>query len=466
MKKAIQLIFKFFLKPEQESFSEQTITGKIKWLLFLLVFEMPLMFAAAFLLQLLAENGLFDSEDHLVMKFMKENSKTVIVILLILVGPFIEELIFRLPLRFKKVNFIPFTLIILFYAGTLIFKKLHLSLAVSIPLFVAITAFLIFYIFNRNMAEKREKTLPANYSLYFYSVTILFALFHLSNYKYTPNLLLFAPIVVLPQFISGFLFGFIRIKQGFIWGFFLHALHNAVFVLPLLLLSSNSHPKLIEKIERNDYTFEVYEGQHFSRLNSLKSSSTASTSKVTPNEIILSGKFKQVVSTLTFTNKRNIGFKNSILAEKEISVYFRNDSANIESARIASFLVFENLLKSYNLESKTEKRDLPIWNLLVKDEQLFAKSYCDSLDIIMQNTIRSFQGLKDTLKLEKINSVYLAKTLQIAFDTEIQNSIDNNLTFSIKIPNNEFADLKHFLESNYGLTIEKKTEKRDMLVIF
>jgi len=70
------------------------------------------------------------------------------------------------------------------------------------------------------------------------------------------------------------------------------------------------------------------------------------------------------------------------------------------------------------------------------------------------------------LKLHSINSEFLAKTLRIAFDTEIQNDIDKNAVFSIKIPNDNFADLKHFLESNYGLTIEKKTEKRDMLVIF
>ena len=464
MKKAIQLIVKFFLKPEQESFSEQPISNKIKWLLFLLVFEMPFMFAAVFLQKLLAENGLLDSENHLVMEFMKDNSKAVIIILLILVGPFIEELIFRLPLRFKKVYFIPFTLIILIYAGILIFKKLHLAPAVSIPLFVAITTFLVFYFFNRNMAEKREKTLSANYSLYFYSVAILFALFHLSNYNYTPNLLIFAPIVVLPQFISGFLFGFIRIKQGFIWSFFLHALHNAIFLVPVLLFPSINNPKLIEKIDKDDYTFEVYEG--FNMLDSIKSSPTASMSKVTPNEIILTGKFKDVVSTLTRINKRYIWFKNSILAEKKISLYFKNDSAKIETANVASRLAYENLLKSYNLEAKNEKRNLTVWNLSVKNEHLFATHFSDSADSISKSNIRGFFGARDTLKLHAINSELLAKTLRIAFDTEIQNDIDKNTLFSIQIPNDDFYDLKKFLESNYGLTIEKKTEKRDMLVVF
>jgi hypothetical protein len=466
MKKAIQHIYNFFLKPEQDSFSGQTITDKIKWLLFLLVIEMPLMFAVGYLQQTLAEKGLLDLENHLVMKFIKENSKIVIIILLILVGPFIEELIFRLPLRFKKAYFIPFILIFLIYTGTLILKTLHLSLAVSIPLFTGITAFSFYYIFNRNMARKRETILSANYSFYFYSLTILFALFHLSNYNYTPNLLLFAPIVVLPQFICGFLIGFIRIKQGFIWGFFFHALHNAVFVLPVLLIPFYSHPKLIEKIEREDYTFEVYEGFRFDSPDYSKSEPLTAPRKITPNEIVLYGTFKQVVANLAFSNEKYISFKNSILAEKEISLYFKNDSANIESAHEASLLSFDNLLKSYDLKSKYEKRDIKIWKLSLKDALLFASVYSSYTDSTNQNTIRSFQGPKDTLKLEKINSTYLAKTLQITFDTEIQNDIDTNQLFSIKIPNDDFYDLKHFLETNYGLTLEKKTEKRDMLLIF
>ena len=111
MIKATQLIFKFFLKPEQDSFSGQTITGKIKWLLFLLVLEMPFLIVFLSLYYLLLINGLVNSENHLVGELIKNNDITFIVIFLILVGPFIEELIFRLPLRYKKANFIPLTVV-------------------------------------------------------------------------------------------------------------------------------------------------------------------------------------------------------------------------------------------------------------------------------------------------------------------------------------------------------------------
>ena len=358
------------------------------------------------------------------------------------------------------------SVVLLFFAGTLLFKKLHLSLALSIPLFVVFTAFLIFYIFNRRMAENRDKFLSSNYPYFFYSLTILFALIHISNFSYSASHLLFAPIIVLPQFVASFLFGFIRIKQGFIWGFFLHALHNAIFLVPVLLFPAINNPKLIEKIDKDDYTFEVYEGFRFNNPEFAKSEPVSAPRKITPNEIVMYGTFKNVVSTLTQTNKKYIWFKNSILSEKEISLYFKNDSAKIESAYFGSRLAFENLLKSYNLETKNEKRNLTVWNLSVKNEQLFATHFSDSVNSISKSNIRGFFGARDTLKLNDINSESLAKTLRIAFDTEIKNDIDKNTLFSIKIPNNDFYNLKKFLESNYGLTIEKKTEKRDMLVIF
>lgn len=188
-------------------------------------------------------------------------------------------------------------------------ETFYFSLALSIPLFVVITTFLILYTFNRRMADKRETFLSSKYPFYFYTVAILFALSHLSNFSYSVSLLLFAPIVILPQFIGGFFMGFIRIKQGFIWGFFLHALHNAIFILPVLLFPSINNPKLIEKIERDDYTFEVYEGFRFDSPDYSKSEPLTAPRKITPDEIVLFGTFKNVVSTLTFTNKRNIGFK-------------------------------------------------------------------------------------------------------------------------------------------------------------
>jgi len=333
MRKETQLIFNFFIKPEDESFSEQTITGKIKWLLFVLVLEMPFSLVAGFMQQLLFKSGLVSSEDHLVNEIIKNENIFIVIIILVLFVPIIEELIFRLPLRFKKANFIPLAVILLFFAGTLLFNKLHLSPGLSIPLFTIVMVFIIFCFFNQRMSEKWGRILSSNYPLYFYGVTILFALAHLTNFTYSVSLLLFAPIVVLPQFIGGFFMGYIRIKQGFIWGFFLHVLHNAIFILPVLLFPSFNNPKLIEKIDKDDYSFEVYEGYHFSSPEFVKSNPTTSVSKVTPNEIALSGTFKYVV-------------------------------------------------------------------------------------------------------------------------------------FSINIPNDDFNNLKLYLESNYGMTIEKKTEKRDMLVVY
>ncbi len=300
-----------------ESFTGQNSVSKIKWLFFLLAFEMPFMLIAIFLQNLLFKNGLVNSENHFVNELIHKGD-ILFVTISILILPFIEELIFRLPLRFKKGNFIPCIIFIILLSGMFLFEKLQP--AVSVPLFLGIAILLSFYFFHRRMAEKREAILYSNYPLYFYFVAILFALAHLANFSYSISLLLFAPIIVLPQFAGGFFMGFIRIKQGFIWGFFLHALHNAIFMLPVLLFSSINNPKLIEKIDKNDYTFEVYEGFQFNSPEYAKSEPVTSPRKITPNEIVLYGTFKNVVSTLTITNKKYIRFKNSILLKKK-SVY-------------------------------------------------------------------------------------------------------------------------------------------------
>lgn len=464
MKTAIDLVYRYFLKPDQISFSDQTTTARIKWILFLLAFEMPFILFAGFIQSLLFKNGLIDSQNHLTELISKE--KLMFVPILILIIPAIEELIFRLPLRFKKINFIPFIIFTTSLAGLLIFKKVNLPVIMPVLLVIIITGLLFFLVFHKKTMENFENFLHTNYPFYFYSLAILFALFHLGNFSFSISLLLFAPVIVLPQFIAGFFMGFIRIKQGFIWGFIFHAMHNAIFILPMLLAISITKPKLIEKINKNDYTFEVYEGYHFIDNKTAKPKPGFSDSKVTPNEIVLFGTFKNVVSILTYTKKRQIFVKNGILANKVISLYFRNDSAaRQESAYLSSKLAFENLLNSYNLKTKTESRRITVWRLSVNDENIFKTHFLNS-GKVKSNKTRNFIEVRDTLKFHEINSDFLVKAMEIAFDTEIQNDIDNNLVFSIEIPNNDFKNLKHYLETKYGLTIESRTEKRAMLVIF
>ena len=51
---------------------------------------------------------------------------------------------------------------------------------------------------------------------------------HILNINLSLNHLLLSPIILLPHFIAGILYGFIRLKYGFLWGLILHILYNSM----------------------------------------------------------------------------------------------------------------------------------------------------------------------------------------------------------------------------------------------
>ncbi|TCP26808.1 hypothetical protein EV195_102150 [Tenacibaculum skagerrakense] len=124
---------------------------------------------------LIESSGLVDMNQHAMEELMEQYPKIFIFFLAVILAPVLEELIFRAPLT-------------LFY--------------------------------NKNYFK------PA-----FYVFAILFGLVHITNFTITTNVLLLAPILVLPQTILGGYLGFIRVKFGLAWSILLHATYNAFFIL-------------------------------------------------------------------------------------------------------------------------------------------------------------------------------------------------------------------------------------------
>ncbi len=120
-------------------------------------------------------SGLVNMEKHKVTELFKQFTNGTIFLIVAVIAPLFEEIIFRAPLK--------------------LFKN------------------------------------PKSFKFIFYMFAIVFGLVHLSNYKLTTNIILLAPILVLPQIILGGYLGCIRIKFGLLWSVFLHGTYNAFFVL-------------------------------------------------------------------------------------------------------------------------------------------------------------------------------------------------------------------------------------------
>ncbi len=154
------------------------------------------------------ESGWIENDYH-AFDDLKEFSDLKILFLASVMAPFIEESVFRAPLTaFKS----PWKL----YrkdseSGERILKDIH------IPLFEN----------------------PRVFQVAFYVMAILFGYVHLFNYQIDSQILLFSPILVAPQMILGLIFGFIRIRFGFLWAVAMHACYNGFLVL-LFLLAQNA----------------------------------------------------------------------------------------------------------------------------------------------------------------------------------------------------------------------------------
>ncbi|WP_207436016.1 CPBP family intramembrane glutamic endopeptidase [Sabulibacter ruber] len=195
----------FLRNPREEPSPVQTGSLKAKRLFSLLAIDYGAMFLVQSLKELAQWLGLVAYEDHNLDDTLKEWSAGAVILSLMVVMPFIEELIFRLGLRFERNALVQFALLLSKAAGKLGRAKTEVFLREGWRRF---------------------------YPLVFYLLAALFALVHISRYEGEEGLW---PILVLPQFISGLLMGYLRVRHGFNMGFLLHAIRNAILLIPLLI---------------------------------------------------------------------------------------------------------------------------------------------------------------------------------------------------------------------------------------
>lgn len=117
---------------------------------------------------------------HAMHRFMEEFSLGMVFLSAVVIAPFLEELLFRGPL-----------------------------------------------IWFRNSRK---------FNFIFYAITILFGTYHITNFQWTTDVLVLAPLLVAPQISVGAILGFIRIRHGLVWAILLHACYNLVLIGPVLLL--------------------------------------------------------------------------------------------------------------------------------------------------------------------------------------------------------------------------------------
>jgi hypothetical protein len=163
----------------------------------------------------------------------KSSLKIVNFIALVLITPFFEELLYRYGLKFSanKCSFLVIGILLTIYY-LIVPKTLNYNAPLVILLFFG--SIIVIYFFTRYIIKKNSTKIKLFYlqntKLIITLSIVAFGYSHFSMYNNFSLIysILLSPLILLPYFIAGFSFSYIRIKKGFIWGVFAHVLWNLI----------------------------------------------------------------------------------------------------------------------------------------------------------------------------------------------------------------------------------------------
>ena len=170
-----------------------------------------------------------------VFKLMIESQKNIKgyygFFLVVILGPLVEELIFRLILVPKRRNIAIFTFVFLFLVlnKTYYINKIDWLLLVSLVV-SGLLSFLVFNLLKRK--PEIETAIGKRQKIITMVSVVLFGLLHIVNIENLHwELALFYPVYVLPQTILGYVCSVQRLKLGFVWGLLFHSMINLMAFL-------------------------------------------------------------------------------------------------------------------------------------------------------------------------------------------------------------------------------------------
>lgn len=169
-------------------------------------------------------------------ELLKTEDILTVILLATLIGPLLEETMFRLALRFNPIYLTISTFLILKTAASQILANLLFGNE-NLDWLIASGGSLLVYSILKNpkTSLKVQKFYQTRYVYIFYFLTITFGYVHLMNYSDVQTLYPALIFLAIPQVIVGALLGYVRIFYGFRYGVLLHGLYNLVVIIPILL---------------------------------------------------------------------------------------------------------------------------------------------------------------------------------------------------------------------------------------
>ncbi|WP_344930967.1 hypothetical protein [Aquimarina addita] len=206
---------------KKERSKKELVFFLIKMFLILVFFKIST-FGIAYFLESL---DIFEIPANLNRGRFRNSSDFEVLFLIAVYAPIVEELTFRLPLKFSKWNLI-ISAMGLNLAILKIFGEIEYLYCFIISAAIGITLYLFL---KQNTIELFQKFWTNNKLIVFYFFLLIFSFLHLKNYELTAEVLLFSPVIILPRILGAMVYSYIRLSSGILLAICFHAFNNGIF---------------------------------------------------------------------------------------------------------------------------------------------------------------------------------------------------------------------------------------------
>jgi membrane protease YdiL (CAAX protease family) len=210
----VELIFTFLKKPAYIR------NSNIDWLIFFKSWFLVILFTIPVgpLIEILKKATSIEETEF-------NYSPFIVFLLMVCLGPVIEELFFRLILKPIYRNCVIFSVLTVLLSFIFMYKKV---IFLSIP-FSLLTVVNLTFLLNKKLLRKTQIFFLRNFYVFFYLSSLLFGLLHATNFKpFNFKLILIMPVLVSPLIVAGIILGFIRMKFGIAYSILLHMFINLI----------------------------------------------------------------------------------------------------------------------------------------------------------------------------------------------------------------------------------------------
>jgi hypothetical protein len=402
----IKNFLNFLKHPKDEKDTDATFGFKVKTLVILFLFSLPIIYAWGYLFTTLQKFNWLDAGTNVNASLIYKYSFFKLMLLGVVLPPIWEELAFRLPLRYKY-NYL----------------MQLLAYLISLTGFVQI----------ENWNETVQKYWQKHFAKFFYLLAIAFGFVHMYNFVDHKQLWAWIIVLVFPQLFIATILGYIRVRFSLPWSMTYHAFHNFMFLIfPFLSFYSMANYQFKNK----DYSFKMENGIE---------DKVYTASEVTLTRVEFSNYKLADVLEIVLGKPSKYLLRNNI-NEAYVNINFINNHKQT-STKPNRAIVSEQLQKAFKVKFKKQLIKKEVLELYIADSLKYKKAISA---LSSKESCYSFKQVSRHLDSQYSNHYFVSNDSIHLFTLEINTQI-------------AFEELKTNWKNQYGLEFRKEQRELEFI---